>query len=245
VLVIGGGPCSGAPALAATGALRAGADWVTVCVPRRWMEAVAGFAPDLMVRPFKGDVLAPADVPEMVRLSREHDVTVVGMGLGTSPKTAEALQTLLPELENVVIDADALQPDLPLHGVLTPHLGEFHRLTGGKSGGGEDAVPLLVDYSIKCNATVLLKGPADIITDGTRVKRNVTGHPGMTVGGTGDVLAGVVGALHCRTGGFTAACLGAFLNGRAGQLAAEEHGDGLTASDVAEKVAAAMARPGG
>ncbi len=242
VLVIGGGPCSGAPALAATGALRAGADWVTVCVPSRWLEVVAGFAPDLIAKPFEGDVLAPADVPVLAGLSREHDVTVIGMGLGTEPQTREALGELLPQIENVVIDADALQPGLPLRGVITPHRGELSRLTGEKIAEGEGAVPAVAEYCQQHDVTVLLKGPADIITDGTSVKKNLSGHPGMTVGGTGDVLAGVVGALHCRTDGFTAACVGAFVNGVAGEIAAGEHGNGLTTGDIAGKVSEAMTR---
>jgi NAD(P)H-hydrate epimerase len=83
---------------------------------------------------------------------------------------------------------------------------------------------------------ILLKGPVDVISDGERVRFNPTGAPAMAVGGTGDVLAGVTGALLCRLPAFEAACIAAYVNGSAGMLAAQERGDGMTASDLVERI---------
>jgi NAD(P)H-hydrate epimerase len=83
---------------------------------------------------------------------------------------------------------------------------------------------------------ILLKGPVDVISDGERVRFNPTGAPAMAVGGTGDVLAGMAGALLCRLPAFEAACIAAYVNGSAGMLAAQERGDGMTAGDLVEKI---------
>ena len=84
--------------------------------------------------------------------------------------------------------------------------------------------------------TILLKGPVDVISDGSRVRFNPTGSPAMAVAGTGDVLAGVAGALLCRLPAFEAACIAAYVNGSAGMIAAQKRGDGMTASDLVEEI---------
>jgi NAD(P)H-hydrate epimerase len=82
----------------------------------------------------------------------------------------------------------------------------------------------------------VLKGPVDVISDGSRVMFNRTGNPGMTVTGTGDVLAGAIGALYCKNPAFEAACSGAFLAGAAGDMAFEEKGFGIMVSDVVDMI---------
>jgi NAD(P)H-hydrate epimerase len=84
--------------------------------------------------------------------------------------------------------------------------------------------------------TILLKGPTDIITDGKRVRFNRTGDSAMTVGGTGDILAGIAGALLCHLPAFEAACIGAYVNGRAGQTVAAERGEGMLATDLVDQI---------
>ena len=93
--------------------------------------------------------------------------------------------------------------------------------------------------SVKAAATagtILLKGPVDVISDGSRVRFNRTGTPAMTVGGTGDLLAGVVGALFCHLPAFEAASLAAYVCGRAGMLAAEGRGNGMLATDMLDGI---------
>jgi NAD(P)H-hydrate epimerase len=92
---------------------------------------------------------------------------------------------------------------------------------------------------------ILLKGPVDVISDGNRVRFNPTGTPAMAVAGTGDVLAGVAGALLCRLPAFEAACIAAYVNGSAGMIAAQERGDGMTATDLVEKIPSVLFAGGG
>jgi NAD(P)H-hydrate epimerase len=92
--------------------------------------------------------------------------------------------------------------------------------------------------------TVLLKGFIDIITDGERVRFNQTGDPSMTVGGTGDVLAGIAGALFCHLPAFDAGCIAAYVNGKAGEVVAAERGEGMLASDLIDRIPAELFRDG-
>jgi NAD(P)H-hydrate epimerase len=245
VLVIGGGAYSGAPALAALGALRGGADIVTVAAPRNVADIIASFSPNLIVRALSGNILAEADIPVISELIKKHDVVVIGMGLGTSDETIDAIEKIVPLCRKAVIDADALgQFLIPLlHGnvIITPHAGEMKRLSGIEVPKEEkEKVGFIKDFAKKYEVTVLLKGVVDIISDGVEVRANRTGNAGMTVGGTGDVLAGLTGALFATHGAFEAACAGAFINGAAGDMAFAEFGYGLLATDVIDYVPKVM-----
>ncbi|MCK5661497.1 MAG: bifunctional ADP-dependent NAD(P)H-hydrate dehydratase/NAD(P)H-hydrate epimerase, partial [Methanosarcinales archaeon] len=90
------------------------------------------------------------------------------------------------------------------------------------------------------NIVTLLKGRIDIISDGIMTRLNSTGNAGMTVGGTGDVLAGITGALFARHDAFDAACLAAFINGKAGDMAYDKYGTGLVATDIIDEIAGVM-----
>lgn len=246
ILVIGGGPYTGAPALTALAALRAGADVVTVATPRSAARAVAGFSPNLIVRELSGDYLQPKDLDVLRDQISRHDVVVMGMGLGRAPETHAVLEEIMPLCRKAVIDADALQPDLPLKGIVTPHVGEFKRISGislSKEGYSERIEPLK-GYAREKRVVVLLKGKIDLvsnlITDGDGIRANTNGNAGMTVGGTGDVLAGVTAALYARTTAMRAATAAAFVNGRAGDLVYEEKDFGMVATDLIEKIPEAM-----
>jgi hydroxyethylthiazole kinase-like uncharacterized protein yjeF len=246
VLVIGGGPYTGAPALTALAALRAGADVVTVATPSSASGAVAGFSPNLIVRELSGDHLQPEDLDVLRDQIARHDVVVMGMGLGRSPETHTALKQIMPLCKKAVIDADALQPDLPLKGIVTPHVGEFKRLSGISLSGEDyrERIEPLKGYAREKGLVVLLKGKVDLvsnlITDGDGIRANTNGNAGMTVGGTGDVLAGVTAAFYARTTAMRAATAAAFVNGRAGDLVYEEKDFGMVATDLIEKIPEAM-----
>ncbi len=242
VLVIGGGPYSGAPALSAMAALRAGADLVTVATPSNVSDTIAGFSPNLIVRPLSEDHLSPDDLPALRELLPRHDVVVVGMGLGRDPETREALAKIVPECERVVMDADALLPGIPLKGIITPHESEFRRVSSIQVPPGRVQNETLMSFARDMKLTILLKGKVDLITDGDVVRGNATGNAGMTVGGTGDVLAGITGAFHCKASPLRAAVAAAFVNGTAGDLAFEEEGYSLLATDVIENIPRAMVR---
>ena len=166
----------------------------------------------------------------------------MGMGLGRHAETMEALAEIMPLCKKPVIDADALQPDLPLKGIVTPHAGEFKRISGIALVDLDyrERVEPLKDYAREKGLVVLLKGKVDLISDGEVVRANTTGNPGMTVGGTGDVLAGITAAFYARSSALRAATAAAFVNGRAGDLVYPEKDFGMVATDVIEKIPEAM-----
>lgn len=247
VLVIGGGPYTGAPALVGLAALRAGADLVTIATPSAVSGSVASFSPDLIVRPLEGDVLCREHLPEIEGLIERHDVVVVGNGLGRDAETLGAVEELLPMCGRAVLDADALKAvheDTVLDGevVLTPHMGELAAITGREIPGSLDArCELVRDLCTSLGAVVLSKGAVDVVSDGRRTRLNITGNSAMAVGGTGDVLAGITGALLCRAAPFEAACAAAFINGAAGDMAKLEEGYSLLATDMLPRIPRVMA----
>lgn len=245
VLVIGGGAYSGAPALAALAALRAGADIATVAAPGSVSDIIASFSPNLIVRPLSADKLVDEDIPIISELIKKHDVVVIGMGLGNEDGTLAAVRKIIPLCKKAVVDADALTPDL-IHGghgdiIVTPHAGEMKRLSGADVPEEEkQKLKLVTDFAKNNELTVLLKGRIDIISDGKEVRANRTGNAGMTVGGTGDVLAGLTGALFAKHDAFSSACAAAFINGAAGDIAFSRFGYGLLATDVIDCIPGAM-----
>ncbi|NLX50367.1 MAG: NAD(P)H-hydrate dehydratase [Methanospirillum sp.] len=229
VLVVGGGPYQGAPYLAGLAALRAGADLVLVATPAPLPY------PDVITLPLDGGVVGDSHLELLAAEAGRADSVVVGNGLG--PGGGPVAVALAPHCRAAVFDADALRAPLPVAPVTiyTPHAAEFERGFGSPPPAEIGARGRAVRAAAR-DRTVLLKGPVDVISDGTRVRFNRTGTPAMTVGGTGDVLAGVVGALLCRLPPFQAAVAGAFANGRAGELAAAGRSAGLCASDMLTRI---------
>ncbi|WP_406655887.1 NAD(P)H-hydrate dehydratase [Methanolobus sp. ZRKC2] len=246
ILVIGGGPYFGAPVFAAMAALGTGADIVTLAVPGKIADNVNSFSPNLIVSGLPGDFLKPEHVPKIRELLESHDVVVIGPGLGREEQTQEAISQILPLCKKAVIDADGLYNlSIPEAGngefIITPHAIEYSRLAGGRlpEAIGEKK-DIICAFSKEKQVVTLLKGSIDIVSDGKDVRFNRTGNAGMTVGGTGDVLAGIVGALFATNGAMSAACCGCFISGLAGDLAFEQKGWGLLASDVIEKITDVM-----
>jgi len=162
----------------------------------------------------------------------------MGMGLGRDERTKDTVSKIVPLCKKVVVDADglygiALPVPEDIEMIITPHAREFTALGGN---GKEDAL----EFSKKNNVTVLLKGREDHISNGERVAINQTGNPGMTVGGTGDVLAGITGALFAIAPAMDAACGAAYINGVAGDLAFERRGHGLLATDIIDMITEVM-----
>ncbi|MFB6112525.1 MAG: NAD(P)H-hydrate dehydratase [Halodesulfurarchaeum sp.] len=237
VMVIGGGPFTGAPALAGQAALRAGADLAFVTVPEAIETAVQGFSEDLIVEPVPGDRIDPEDVPELRSRASDRDVVVIGPGLGESPETRDAVADFLEGFSGrAVVDADALSIVRELETeatlVCTPHQGEFVEMGGTGSEDVDERAENVASFAGEVDATLLVKGAHDVISDGDTTRINRTGNPGMTVGGTGDVLAGATGALLAQLEPIQAAAAAAFVTGRAGDLVVEESGYGLLASDL-------------
>jgi hydroxyethylthiazole kinase-like uncharacterized protein yjeF len=244
VLVVGGGPYTGAPALAGQAALRAGADLVRIACPSSVAGQVQGYSENLIVTPFDGDRLEPP-VEDLAARADDHDVVVLGPGLGGADGTLEAASRLLGQLSGtVVLDADPLRvaPDTTTDAALvcTPHQGELAAMGGPRVDGWRERADAVEGFAAELDATLLVKGRYDVVSDGDRTRVNRTGNPGMTVGGTGDVLAGVTGALAARLDPADAAAVGAYVTGLAGDLARIGTGDGLVATELLARLPEAL-----
>ncbi|WP_276302086.1 NAD(P)H-hydrate epimerase [Halorussus lipolyticus] len=241
--VVGGGPYTGAPALAAQAALRAGANLSFVAAPGPVAPQIQGYAEDLIVQAYEGEYLRPDHVPDLVDTAESYDdVVVLGPGLGNADETLEAAKQFLSEFSGrAVVDADALPvvPEVDTNATLvcTPNRKELAEMGGPEiesADGLRDRADEIEAFADDLGHVVLAKAKDDVITDGERTRVSRAGTQGMTVGGTGDTLAGTVAGLLANHDPFQSACMGAYANGRAGELIDEEdprHG-GLLASDL-------------
>ncbi|MEI3094167.1 MAG: NAD(P)H-hydrate dehydratase [Oscillospiraceae bacterium] len=243
LLLCGSRGYTGAAFFAAMGALRSGAGLVFLGVPESiyGIEAVKLNEPVIFPLPDAGGRLSADAVPEILTRLPQMDAVLVGPGLGQSEGTLAVVRAVLEKAEcPVVVDADGINVlsahrDL-LRGrksptILTPHDGEFARLGGVI---GEDRMAAAAALAEELGCVVLLKGHETCITDGTDGYLNPTGNPGMAVGGSGDVLAGVITALlGAGLPPLEAAACGAWLHGAAGDRCAAELGQyGMLPTDM-------------
>ncbi|MEM2122265.1 MAG: NAD(P)H-hydrate dehydratase [Candidatus Bathyarchaeia archaeon] len=255
LVVSGSMTYTGAPALVGLAALRTGVDLVYIASPESTAYTIAGFSPNLITLKLDEDHLTPGHLAVIKPFLEKATGIVMGPGLETHKETYEAVKELsrmaLSGNKPLLVDADALKPfrevEIPdgRNVVLTPHEGEFQKLTGEKPPLDiEGRVETVVKAARELRATMLLKGSVDVISDGRRFKLNYTGNPGMTVGGTGDVLSGVVGALLAQGfDGFKAAIAGAYINGLAGDITVRELGYHMVATDLIERLPEAFENP--
>ncbi len=220
----------GAAHLAAQASLLAGVDLSFLIVPKAIRDIVAGFSPDVITLPYPGEYLSNNATPVITKYIEElkpHAIAI-GPGLGSELETLEAVKKLTNYLveKNIplVLDADALKTvklgEDRFNGmvVLTPHRGEFKNITNYTISEDLRKASRMVETVAKdLNALILLKAPVDIISNGEKTRFNKTGNPYMAVGGTGDVLTGLVTGLIPQVKNlFHAACIAAYLNGLAG-----------------------------
>lgn len=243
LLLCGSRGYTGAAFFAAMGALRSGAGLVFLGVPESiyGIEAVKLNEPVIFPLPDAGGRLSADAVPEILTRLPQMDAVLVGPGLGQSEGTLAVVRAVLEKAEcPVVVDADGINVlsahrDLlrgrKLPTILTPHDGEFARLGGVI---GEDRMAAAAALAEELGCTVLLKGHETCITDGTDGYLNPTGNPGMAVGGSGDVLAGVITAmLGAGLPPLEAAACGAWLHGASGDRCAAELGQyGMLPTDM-------------
>lgn len=243
LLLCGSRGYTGAAFFAAMGALRAGAGLVFLGVPESiyGIEAVKLNEPVIFPLPDAGGRLSADAVPEILTRLPQMDAVLVGPGLGQSEGTLAVVRAVLEKAKcPVVVDADGINVlsahrDLlrgrKLPTILTPHDGEFARLGGVI---GEDRMAAAAALAEELGCVVLLKGHETCITDGTDGYLNPTGNPGMAVGGSGDVLAGVITALlGAGLPPLEAAACGAWLHGAAGDRCAAELGQyGMLPTDM-------------
>jgi len=256
LLVIGGSEIySGAPTFVALAALRTGADLAFIATPRETAYAISSMSPDLITLKLDGEYLNKENLSVVRRNLEKATAVVLGPGLGLQKETQEAVKEILKTIEAkkmpLLLDADALKAfaefkhRLETPTVLTPHIGEYEILTGTKlPQSTEGRIGFVKQTAQDLDAIILLKSHVDIIADGSRVKLNFTGNPGMTVGGTGDVLSGIVGAFLARgIAPFEAAVAGAFINGAAGDFVMAEKGYHMVASDLLSLIPKVMDNP--
>ena len=243
LLLCGSEGFTGAAALAAMGALRSGAGLVFLGVPRSIYTIAAVKLTEAIVFPLpdEGGKLSREALPEILERLPKMDAVLLGPGLGQSQGVSEVVKAVLVQTDcPVVLDADGINVMAGhiniLRGrqaptILTPHDGEFARLGGVI---GEDRVAAAEQMAQDLGVIMLLKGHRTTITDGATTYINRTGNPGMAVGGSGDVLAGIIASLLGQgIVPLEAAACGAWLHGAAGDRCAAEMGQyGMLPTDM-------------
>ena len=260
LLVIGGSDYYyGSPALSAMAAFKTGVDMVRILAPARAADIIASFSPNLATYSLEGKWLEKKHLATLITMteaakevSRGNVAVVIGGGMGRTKETQETIAEYLEKVSvPVVIDADAIyalsdNPEM-IKGkgfLITPHSYEFFVLTKREvfKLPHLEKIEAVKEEAQRLGTTILLKAKPDIISDGKEVALNETGSPYMSVGGTGDTLAGICGALLSRKGigPFLAGQVGAYISGKAGELAAKRLKDSLVATDVIEAIPEAL-----
>ncbi len=243
LLLCGSCGYTGAAYLAAMGALRSGAGLVFLGVPESIyaIEAVKLNEAIVFPLPDKEGKLSADSSPEILERLPKMDAVLIGCGLGQSADTFAVVKAVLENARcPVVVDADGINvvsshKDI-LRGrkhptILTPHDGEFRRLGGEIN---DDRMASAAALAKDLKSIVLLKGHRTCITDGETSYVNTTGNPGMAVGGSGDLLAGIIVSLLGQgIAPLTASACGAWLHGAAGDICAREIGQyGMLPTDM-------------
>jgi len=247
VLVVGGSYIyQGAPILASIAALRCGTDLVYTCVPKINVVPTRAISPNLIVIPLVDQKLTRGAVNKLIGvLPRNLDSATIGMGLAIQDRNSLLLlvESLLNRDVRLSLDASALVPEvLPLlknkNVVVTPHAGEFKRLFGESPPTSKTQRIKLVEKNAKeYGITVLLKGATDIISNGSLTYIYEKKTPAMTVGGTGDVLSGLVaGMLSQSRNTLESAAAATFINGLAGKSTQKKLGLHMTSMDLLDEL---------
>jgi len=256
VLVIGGSRIyHGAPILASMAALRSGTDLVYTAVPSINVESTRSYSPNLIVIPLVDQRLTMGSAARLIKsLPKKVDVATIGMGMNIAKKEAllSLVEKLLKKGTKLVLDASALIPEiLPKingsHCIITPHVGEYMRIfetelknynnINNENNSINEQILDVLNNAQKYGITIILKGWKNIISNGeltTVIERST---PAMTVGGSGDVLAGLVGGFYSKlNSSFDASCAAVYLNGIAGFMAYQKSGLHIVASDIIDNL---------
>jgi NAD(P)H-hydrate epimerase len=251
VLVVGGSYMyHGAPVLASLSALRSGVDLVYTAVPKILASPVRAISPNLIVVPLVDAKLTRGAANKLLgQVPAGLDSATIGMGLAIPDE--EALKILVKSLiaqdVRVSLDASALvKYILPVveqkNIVLTPHAGEFKRMFGVMPPDAiKERTTMVEKFARQHFVTILLKGSTDVISDGKQTFVNPKNLASMTVGGTGDVLSGLVaGVLAKNRSPLQSALVAAYVNGLAGKMAQKKNGLHIVATDLIDAIPAVM-----
>lgn len=247
VLIVGGSYLyHGAPILSSIAALRCGTDLVYTSVPKINVSATRSVSPNLIVLPLADQKLTRGAVNKLIgALPHNLDSSTIGMGLAIQEKKAllHLVKSLLDRDVRLSLDASALIPEvLPLlknkNVVVTPHAGEFKRLFGeSPPNSKKERIKLVEKNAKKFGITVLLKGATDVISNGSLTYLYEKKIPAMTVGGTGDVLSGLVaGLLSKNRDTLESAAAATFINGLAGKNMQKKLGLHMTSMDLLDEI---------
>ena len=247
VLVIGGSYIyHGAPVLSSLAALRCGTDLVYTSVPKINVTPTRAISPNLIVIPLVDQKLTLGAVKKLVgALPRKLHSATIGMGLAIQEKNSllHLVKSLLDRDVRLSLDASALISEvLPLlankNVVVTPHSGEFKRLFGDVPPDlKNERINLVEKHALDNGITILLKGPTDIISNGNVTYLCEKNTPAMTVGGTGDVLSGLVaGMLSQNRNSLESAASASFICSLAGKEVQEKLGLHMTSMDLIDSI---------
>ncbi|MFW9875251.1 MAG: NAD(P)H-hydrate dehydratase [Candidatus Thorarchaeota archaeon] len=252
VLIIGGSKnYSGAPAYTSLAGINFGIDLVITYVPEIIGDVIRNFSPNMIVRTSPGKWLNMKSFVEISELIEWSNAVVIGPGLGKQKETEELLIKLLEKLnkenKSYVLDADSLKlvkNHLEMlrsqNVILTPHEGELKIMTNVELPSYDQIdkrSEAVLKLAKKYDFTLLVKGPYDYISNGKAIKINRTGCPEMSIGGTGDVLAGLCAAFLATDNNlFKSACSSAFLNGFIGEYCKKNIGTRFTALDMIKNI---------
>ena len=243
LLLCGSRGYTGAAALAAMGALRVGSGLVYLGVPKSIYAIEAGklLEPIVFPLPDLNGKLSTTAIFSISKMLHRMDAVLIGPGLGRSAGTRNVVMWVLQHFNGpVVIDADGIFPlrdninilrGRTYPSILTPHEGEFNHLMGTNCADRQSAA---VSAAMELNSIIVLKGHNTVITDGVKLFVNQTGNPGMAVGGSGDILAGMIaGLIGQGLSPLDAAACGAWIHGAAADICAEQYGMyGMLPSDM-------------
>ena len=248
ILVIAGSiDYIGAAYLAGMAAFRSGADLVVVAAPEKVAWALNCLSPDIITRKFKGDFFTSESAAKIAEMSKSSDVAAIGNGIGRTPETRKFARTVCTMIKGFkVIDADAIRAvrlQQLGNAILTPHMGEYEALMRNSdcSGKLEDVQNIIGNNVILAKGYPYGKRRVNAIIAKEKIAYVPLGNPGMTVGGTGDVLAGLVAGLLAQEKDlFKAAAAAVYANGKAADQLLKKYGYGFTASDLVEKLPAVL-----
>jgi len=251
VLVVGGSYIyHGAPALSSLAVLRTGADLVYTCVPKINTQSTRAVSPNLIVIPLADSKLTRGAVNKLLgQIPIDLDSAAIGMGLAIQDPEALKLlvKSLLDRDVRLLLDASALvNYILPFvsgkNVVVTPHIGEFKRLFGDTpSESIKTRIAMVEKFAKKHSVTILLKGSVDIVSNGTKTYLNPKNTPAMTVGGTGDILSGILaGVLGQKRNVLESAVIAAYFNGLAGKTVQKNLGLHMVSTDLLDALPGIM-----
>jgi hydroxyethylthiazole kinase-like uncharacterized protein yjeF len=255
LIISGSERITGSPFIVGTAAFKAGADLVYLCGPKRAMDSTAALTPLFMTQALEGRELVEEHLPAIISFVNDMKPTAIaiGPGLWRSEKTRKAVVKIV-ETFNLpfLIDADAIRAMSEEKEILknktavvTPHTNEFKEFSGIEvSTKIDERIDAVKKEARKWRTVILLKGNVDVISDGRKVAINKTGNPFMSKGGCGDTLTGICAAFISRKvdqlDPFTAACAAAYINGRAGDIAARKLKAGMLPTDLIDAIPSAI-----